>query len=130
MRLGGCAIHLLGKKPQVFVTVPRRWGIRQTTWKCSTARIVGCIDGLARTSENLPVLDNPLKVTLGPACEERHMSYAEAKQIALLRLELRACCARQDRAGADAALARLGQAAGNDNELAAEVRRWAAKLAA
>jgi hypothetical protein len=58
------------------------------------------------------------------------MSYAEAKQIALLRLELRACYEREDRAGADAALVRLGQVAGNDNELSAEVRRWAARLAA
>jgi hypothetical protein len=39
------------------------------------------------------------------------MSYAEAKQIALLRLELR-----------------LTQVAGNDNELGAEVKRWAFKL--
>ena len=58
------------------------------------------------------------------------MSYAEAKQIAMLRLELRACWERGDRAGVAAALARLGQAAGNDNELAAEVRRWTMKLAA
>jgi hypothetical protein len=57
------------------------------------------------------------------------MSYAEAKHIAMLRLELRACWARADRAGAYAALACLGQVAGNDNELAAEVRRWAVKLA-
>ncbi|HUJ57182.1 MAG TPA: hypothetical protein VLX92_01755 [Kofleriaceae bacterium] len=57
------------------------------------------------------------------------MSYAEAKQIALLRLELRACWARADRAGAGAALARLTQVVGNDNELAAEVRRWMVKLA-
>ena len=57
------------------------------------------------------------------------MSYAEAKEIALLRLELRACWEKGDAAGAVAALARLGQRAGNDNELAAEVRRWAVKLA-
>jgi hypothetical protein len=57
------------------------------------------------------------------------MSYAEAKQIALLRLELRACWERRDRGGAGAALARLVQAAGNDNDLAAEVRRWTYKLA-
>lgn len=57
------------------------------------------------------------------------MSYAEAKQIALLRLELRACWERRDREGASAALARLVQAAGNDNELSAEVRRWFVKLA-
>ena len=57
------------------------------------------------------------------------MSYAEAKQIALLRLELRACWERRDREGAGNALVRLTQAAGNDNELAAEVRRWECKLA-
>jgi len=57
------------------------------------------------------------------------MSYAEAKQIALLRLELRACWERRDRDGAGVALARLTQAAGNDNELTAEVRRWETKLA-
>ena len=56
------------------------------------------------------------------------MSYAEAKQIALLRLELRACWERRDRDAAGAVLARLTQAAGNDNELAAEVRRWECKL--
>lgn len=56
------------------------------------------------------------------------MSYAEAKQIALLRLELRSCWEREDYAGAGVALARLTQVAGNDNELAAEVRRWACKL--
>ena len=59
---------------------------------------------------------------------EQSMSYAEAKQIALLRLELRACWDRHDGAGASAALSRLTQIAGNDNELAAEVRRWAVKL--
>ncbi len=58
------------------------------------------------------------------------MSYAEAKQIALLRLELRACWERQDYAGATVALALLEQRAtiGNDNELTAEVKRWAFKL--
>ena len=56
------------------------------------------------------------------------MSYAEAKQIALLRLELRACWERSDREAAEAALAQLARAAGNDNELAAEVRRWQFKL--
>ena len=58
------------------------------------------------------------------------MSYAEAKQIALLRLELRACWGRQDYAGATVALALLEQRAtiGNDNELTAEVKRWAFKL--
>jgi hypothetical protein len=57
------------------------------------------------------------------------MSYAEAKQIALLRLELRTCWDRHDYAGAGVALARLSQVAGHDNDLAAEVRRWAIKLA-
>ena len=57
------------------------------------------------------------------------MSYAEAKQIALLRLELRACWERRDREAAGTVLARLTQAAGNDNELTAEVRRWEYKLA-
>jgi hypothetical protein len=56
------------------------------------------------------------------------MSYAEAKQIALLRLELRACWERLDRAGAGTALAKLLHAAGNDDELCAEVRRWMVKL--
>jgi hypothetical protein len=58
------------------------------------------------------------------------MSYAEAKEIALLRLELRACWERTDRLGAAHALAQLTQRIGNDNELAAEVRRWNVKLAA
>jgi hypothetical protein len=58
------------------------------------------------------------------------MSYAEAKEIALLRLELRACWGRSDHAGAARALAQLTQRIGNDNELAAEVRRWSFKLAA
>ena len=57
------------------------------------------------------------------------MSYAQAKEIALLRLELRACWERDDRDAAGAALARLVQVVGNDNELAAEVRRWSVKLA-
>lgn len=56
------------------------------------------------------------------------MSYADAKEIALLRLELRACFLRSDHAGAGAALAELTQRIGNDNELAAEVRRWNIKL--
>jgi hypothetical protein len=59
---------------------------------------------------------------------EDPMSYAEAKEIALLRLELRACWQRRDHAGAGVALARLSQIVGNDNELAAEVRRWAIRL--
>jgi len=58
------------------------------------------------------------------------MSYAEAKEIALLRLELRACWERADHNGAARALAQLSQRIGNDNELAAEVRRWTFKLAA
>jgi hypothetical protein len=58
------------------------------------------------------------------------MSYAEAKMIAMLRLELRACWERRDRQGAGVALARLVQVAGNDNELVAEVRRWTIKLSA
>lgn len=53
------------------------------------------------------------------------MSYAEAKEIALLRLELRACWDRGDRPGAQAALHRLRQLIGADRDLAAEVRRWA-----
>lgn len=67
----------------------------------------------------------PTKVTLGVL----YMSYAEAKEIALLRLELRACWERRDAEGAAFALSRLTQVAGNDNELAAEVRRWRCKLA-
>jgi hypothetical protein len=58
------------------------------------------------------------------------MSYAEAKEIALLRLELRANWHSGDRAAAGAALARFSQVAGNDDELAAEVRRWRIKLGA
>ncbi len=57
------------------------------------------------------------------------MSYAEAKEIAMLRLELRACWERHDRAAAMVALASLVNRVGNDNELAAEVRRWTVKLA-
>ena len=57
------------------------------------------------------------------------MSYAEAKEIALLRLELRACWERDDREAAVTALAKLTQRIGNDNDLAAEVRRWSVKLA-
>jgi hypothetical protein len=58
------------------------------------------------------------------------MSYAEAKEIALLRLELRVCWDPEDRAGARSVLARLAQIAGNDNELAAEIRRWTSRFAA
>ena len=56
------------------------------------------------------------------------MSYAEAKEIALLRLELRASFRTGDHAAAGVALARLRQVAGTDDELAAEVRRWMIKL--
>jgi hypothetical protein len=56
------------------------------------------------------------------------MSYAEAKQIALLRLELRTCWESHDYATFRVALARLTQVAENDNELTAEVKRWAIKL--
>ena len=58
------------------------------------------------------------------------MSYAEAKEIALLRLELRACWERGERAGAGAALARLAQLVGTDDELAAELRRWTSRFGA
>jgi hypothetical protein len=57
------------------------------------------------------------------------MSYAEAKEIALLRQELRLCWEAGNHHGATAALARLSARAGNDNELSAECRRWWAKLA-
>ena len=57
------------------------------------------------------------------------MSYAEAKEIALLRLELRNSWERGDHAAAKAALNILAQRAGNDNELNAECRRWWVKLA-
>ena len=57
------------------------------------------------------------------------MTYAEAKEIALLRLELRACWDRHDRQGALAALNRMAQVTGGDNELVAEVRRWAFRFA-
>ena len=62
------------------------------------------------------------------------MSYAEAKEIALLRLELRACWDRHDRLMPDprplAVLERMAHLARNDNELAAEVRRWVCRFAA
>ena len=51
------------------------------------------------------------------------MSYAEAKEIALLRLELRACWTRSDRVGGRAHAQRFARVAGNDNELIAEARR-------
>jgi hypothetical protein len=56
------------------------------------------------------------------------MSYAEAKEIALLRQELRACWECHDRHGALVALARMARVAGNDNELCAEVRRWTSRF--
>lgn len=58
------------------------------------------------------------------------MSFAQAKEIALLRLTLRSCWNAGDRDGARLAYAALASAAtaSNDNELAAEVRRWAVKL--
>jgi hypothetical protein len=77
-----------------------------------------------RSSEKLRHDDAAPKVTLGGS-----MSYAEAKQIALLRLELRSCWERHDRDAAGAALARFVNVVGNDNELAAEARRWKFKLA-
>ena len=58
------------------------------------------------------------------------MSYAEAKEIALLRIAIRDCWNAGDRAAARTALARFQQLAQNDNELVAESRRWAIKLAA
>ncbi len=58
------------------------------------------------------------------------MSYADAKEIALLRLELRACWDANDRPRAGAALARLGQIVGGDHELLAELRRWTLKFSA
>lgn len=56
------------------------------------------------------------------------MSYAEAKQIALLRQDLRACWDKGDVTGAIVALARLTQLSVNDYELTAEVKRWAFRL--
>lgn len=58
------------------------------------------------------------------------MSYAEAKEIALLRLELRACWESRDYAGAQRALDRMTKLAGGDFELIAEVRRWNFRFAA
>ena len=58
------------------------------------------------------------------------MSYAEAKEIALARIELRESFRIGDRAAAGAALARLVEVAHDDDELAAEVRRWKFKLGA
>jgi hypothetical protein len=56
------------------------------------------------------------------------MSYAEAKEIALVRIQLRESWSIGDRAAAGAALARLVQMSRDDNELAAEIRRWKIKL--
>ena len=56
------------------------------------------------------------------------MSYAEAKQIALLRLELRSCWERHDYTGAGVALAKLALISGTDHDLEGEVRRWTFKL--
>jgi len=58
------------------------------------------------------------------------MSYAEAKEIALARIDLRESFRIGDRAAAGAALARLVEVARDDGELAAEVRRWKIKLGA
>jgi hypothetical protein len=58
------------------------------------------------------------------------MSYAEAKEIALARIELRRCWSAGDRAAAGAALARFAEVVRDDAELAAEVRRWRIKLGA
>ena len=57
------------------------------------------------------------------------MSYAEAKELALLRQALRTCWESHDRQGAFAALTRMAQVAGNDSELCAEVRRWTCRFA-
>ena len=78
-----------------------------------------------------------MKVTMGaikprnvdPASTEAaSMSYAEAKEIAVLRLELRGCWDSGDLAGANTALARLWQIVGSDQELTAEARRWSSRL--
>ena len=58
------------------------------------------------------------------------MSYAEAKQIVLLRQELRACWERGDHASGLALLSRLVDVAGDDGDVAAEARRWAFRFAA
>ena len=89
-------------------------------------------------SEKLPSVYHPWNVRVGAGFtiasipEPRRaadMSYAEAKEIALLRQQLRACWDLSDRAGAAAILAQLAMKAANDHELAAEVRRWSVKLA-
>jgi hypothetical protein len=58
------------------------------------------------------------------------MSYAEAKEIALARIELRESWSIGDRVAAGEALARLVKIARDDDELTAEVRRWKVKLEA
>lgn len=58
------------------------------------------------------------------------MSYAEAKEIALVRIQLRESWSIGDRVAAGAALARLVQMSRGDDELAAEIRRWRIKLEA
>jgi len=78
-----------------------------------------------KTTPKVTLVDERLVDGLGGV----PMSYAEAKEIALLRLELRACWDRHDRQGALAALNRMAQVAGSDNELVAEVRRWAFRFA-
>ena len=57
------------------------------------------------------------------------MSYGEAKEIALLRQQLRDCWNVSDRAGGQAILVQLSAWAGRDHELVAELRRWAARFA-
>ncbi len=56
------------------------------------------------------------------------MSYAEAKQIAVLRQQLRACWQSGDFTGATDALASLTRIAGEDSDLIGEVKRWAFRL--
>jgi hypothetical protein len=83
------------------------------------------------TSEKLPHVAAPTNFATGHHFIKRGrfaMSYAEAKQIAFLRLELRSCWERADYAGASVALASLRQMSSNDNELQAEVKRWAVKI--
>jgi hypothetical protein len=57
------------------------------------------------------------------------MSYAEAKEIALLRQELRACWERSDNIAGRSLLDRLTRLAGTDHELTAEIRRWSCRFA-
>jgi hypothetical protein len=67
-----------------------------------------------------------------PAAAWNVMADATAKlleQIVMIRLELRACYERDDRAGAERALARLLERAGDDDRLTAEIQRWRFKLA-